>query len=145
MEKAIRSSKQAFAKLENEMETQRVDYEVEKRDHALVVQSFHQQSARLEAAEKDLEQERAVTRSLAGCLSLLQAQPQEGFEITKCEKMSTDGIFREWKSTASALEIEKLKSMQAQEVTMLRKESQLKTEKEVEVDTAMALYSLSTF
>ncbi len=127
------------------METQRVDYEVDKRDHALIVQSFHQQSARLEAAEKDLEHERAITRSLTGCLSRLQAQPRGGFEITKCEKMSADGIFWEWKSTASALEIEKLKSMQAQaEVTMLQKELQLKTEKEVEVDTAMALHSLST-
>ncbi len=126
------------------METQRVDYEVEKRDHALVLQSFHQQSARLEAAEKDLKHERAISQYLTGCLSQLEAQPRRGFEINMFEKMSADGTFREWKSTASALEIEKLKSMKAQaEVTTLRKELQLKTEKEVEVDTAMALFLLS--
>jgi len=97
----VESSKQVAAGLQRQLDTQQATFEVERREHALTVQSLQHESARCEATERCLEHERATVQTLAGILNKLELPNGEDLGIDLPDNIGLGTLFHEWESTKS--------------------------------------------
>ena len=91
----VESSKQAAADLQRQLDTQQATFEVERREHALTVQSLQHESTRCEATERCLEHERAIVQTLIDILNKLELSNEEDLSIDLPNNIDLDTLFHE--------------------------------------------------
>ena len=98
------SSKQEVANLQRHLDRQRAAFEAERVEHALVVQSLEQETARREIAERSVEHERATVQKLATILDKLELSNAEELGIDLPDNVGLATLIQEWGNMNSEVE-----------------------------------------
>ena len=95
------SSKQAAAGLQTQLESQQATIEVDKREHAMAVQSLEHESARREDTECSLQHERAIVQKMIAILDQVGLPNGNGLGQDILDSIGLGTLFYELENTKS--------------------------------------------